>query len=157
MTLNDLALGLLVLLGGVLLYASAMGFEPMPGQAYGAGTMPRAIAFVAVGLGAFMIVKSVAAGGARPRAALAAWTRSRPALGGLAVALGAVLFYILASPYLGFVVSAFLVMTSLMLVLGTRPLLAVAVSLLACLVIQQAFGRLLLVPLPRNPFLDFLW
>ena len=157
MKFDDLALGLLALLGGVAIHVSALGFEPLPGQIYGAGTMPRAIALVSGGLGLFLIGRSVAAGVRRPGVALADWTGSRAAVAGLALALGLVVLYVLLAGTVGFVPIAVAVMAALMLALGVRPLTAIAVSIAAALVIQQAFGRLLLVPLPRSPALPFLW
>ncbi|MEE2951138.1 MAG: tripartite tricarboxylate transporter TctB family protein [Pseudomonadota bacterium] len=157
MKCNDLLLGVLVLLGGIAIYVSAIGFTAIPGQAYGAGTMPRAIAVFAVVLGLFMIVASCVRGGRMPRLDLADWAKSGKAWFGLLVAILMVVFYIVAAPLIGFVPASIVVMIVMMLVLGTRPVPAIAVSILACVVIQQAFGRLLLVPLPRSELLGFLW
>ncbi|GGD18973.1 tripartite tricarboxylate transporter TctB family protein [Aureimonas glaciei] len=157
MKLNDLALGILVFLAGIAIYLSALQFSPIPGQAYGAETMPKTIAFLSLGLGLFMIGRSLAVGMTRPGIALDNWTRSPASLGGLATAILLILVYILFSNAVGFVPMAFGVMLALMLTLRVKPVTAILVSLLAAVVIQQAFGRLLLVPLPRNAFLGFLW
>ncbi|BDA84906.1 hypothetical protein Sa4125_24480 [Aureimonas sp. SA4125] len=157
MKLNDLTLGFLVLLAGIAIYASALQFSPIPGQSYGAETMPKTIAFLSLGLGLFMIGRSLAVGTRRPGMALAEWTRSPAALGGLATAIALILVYILFSDAIGFVPMAFGVMLVLMLTLRVKPVTAILVSLAAAVVVQQAFGRLLLVPLPRNAFLGFLW
>ncbi|MBP0617209.1 tripartite tricarboxylate transporter TctB family protein [Jiella mangrovi] len=157
MKFNDLLLGLLVLVAGVAIYVSALGFTDIPGQAYGAGTMPRAIALFAVCLGLSMIGRAVVAGARMPRLELAPWVRApRPVVSAL-VAIALVVFYIAAAPAIGFVPASLVVMAVLMLTLRTRPVTAIAVSIAACVVIQQAFGRLLLVPLPRSEFLGFLW
>ena len=157
MKLDDLALGLLVLACGVAIHVSALGFEPIPGQTYGAGTMPRAIALLAMGLGLFLVGRSVAAGARRPGLALADWAASPASVAGLALALALVVLYVLLAGTTGFVPIAVAIMAALMLALGVRAPIAVAVSIAAALVIQQAFGRLLLVPLPRSPLLPFLW
>jgi putative tricarboxylic transport membrane protein len=157
MKLNDLSLGILVFLAGIAIYLSALQFSPIPGQAYGAETMPKTIAFLSLGLGLFMIGRSLAVGMTRPGIALDNWTRSPASLGGLATAILLILVYILFSNAVGFVPMAFGVMLALMLTLRVKPVTAILVSLLAAVVIQQAFGRLLLVPLPRNAFLGFLW
>lgn len=157
MKLNDSALGALVLFCGLLIYASALRFSAIPGQAYGADTMPKAIALLASGVGAFMIAKSFFSGFPRPMVSASDWMQSRPAIARLSVALGMVVFYIVLSPIIGFIFSAMAVLLILMLALGTKPLTAVVASIIGSLLIQQAFGRLLLVPLPRNPLLDFLW
>lgn len=157
MKFNDLLLGLLVLLGGVAIYVSALGFTDIPGQSYGAGTMPRAIAIFSGCLGLFMIARSLVEGARMPRLELATWVRSRRSVLSALVALVLIVFYIVAAPAIGFVPASLVVMAVLMLTLRTKPLTAIAVSILACIVIQQAFGRLLLVPLPRSEFLTFLW
>ncbi|KUF11983.1 tripartite tricarboxylate transporter TctB family protein [Pseudoponticoccus marisrubri] len=157
MRVTDLTLGLLTLLGGIAIYISAMGFKAIPGQAYGAGTMPRAIAFVTVLTGLFIIVKALIAGERVPGLRLADWTRSGAALARLVAVLGLIVVYILVSPLVGFLPTAFGVMLAAMLILGVRWPVAFALSAVAALAIQQAFGRLLLVPLPRTEFLTFLW
>ncbi|NDV89404.1 tripartite tricarboxylate transporter TctB family protein [Aurantimonas aggregata] len=157
MRMNDLTLGLVVLAGAVAIFLSSLQFSPIPGQAYGAETMPKTIALLASGLGIFMVGKSLATGERRLGVALADWTRSPASLFGLFAALGLVLAYILFSGAIGFLPMGFIVTAGLMLVLGVRPLTAIPVSLLAVVVVQQAFGRLLLVPLPRSAMLGFLW
>lgn len=157
MRVTDLTLGLLTLLGGIAIYISALGFKAIPGQAYGAGTMPRAIALVTALTGIFLIVKAVMAGERAPGLRLAEWTGNGSALLRAASVLALILAYILISPVLGFLPTAFAVMVLAMLVLGVRMVIALPVALVAALAIQQSFGKLLLVPLPRSPFLSFLW
>ncbi|EPX78637.1 tripartite tricarboxylate transporter TctB family protein [Salipiger mucosus] len=157
MRVTDLTLGLLTLLGGIAIYISALDFQAIPGQSYGAGTMPRAISFVTVLLGLFIVVKAVIAGERMPGLRLEEWTRSGPALLRMLSVLVLIVVYIVVSPLLGFLPTAFGVMVAAMLILGVRWPLALIVSALAALAIQQSFGRLLLVPLPRTDFLTFLW
>ncbi len=157
MRVSDLTLGILTLLGGIAIFWSAINFQAIPGQAYGAGTMPRAVGSVTVLVGLFMIVQAVLSGDHRIGLQLADWTRDRAALGRGAVVLLLILGYILVSPVLGFVPTAFIVMFAAMLTLGTRVHIAMIVSVLATIVIQQSFGKLLLVPLPRSEFFSFLW
>ncbi len=61
------------------------------------------------------------------------------------------------SDSVGFIPVAFAILLVLMLALRVRPVMAILVAIAAAFVIQAAFGRLLLVPLPRNPLLDMLW
>lgn len=157
MRVTDLTLGVLTLLGGIAIYLSAMNFQAIPGQSYGAGTMPRAVALVTVLVGLFMIVKAIRSGDGRFGLQLAEWTRSRAALGRAAIVIVLILGYILVSPLIGFVPTAVVVMVAAMLTLGARLPVALVVSVVAALVIQQSFGKLLLVPLPRSAILSFLW
>ncbi|WP_279480149.1 tripartite tricarboxylate transporter TctB family protein [Aureimonas sp. SK2] len=157
MRLNDLFLSLLVLAFGIAILVSAYGFSPIPGQQYGADTMPKAIGVCTIALGLFMAGHAVISGERLPRVDFADWTRRPSVLFGIAVALALVAFYVAASPLLGFLPAAFVVMTAFMLVRRVRPLVAVPVSALAAVLIHEAFGRLLLVPLPRGEFSGFFW
>lgn len=157
MRVTDLTLGMLTLLGGVAIYLSAMGFQAIPGQAYGAGTMPRAIALATTLLGLFIIAKAVIAGERLPGLNRAEWTRSGAAVVRMAAVLLLIVLYIVVSPLLGFLPTAFGVMTAAMLILGVRLWIALVVAAVAAVAIQQSFGKLLLVPLPRSALLSFLW
>ena len=157
MRVTDLTLGVLTLLGGIAIYLSAMNFQAIPGQSYGAGTMPRAVALVTVLVGLFMVVKAIRSGDGRFGLQLAEWTRSGAALGRAAIVIVLIVGYILVSPLIGFVPTAVVVMVAAMLTLGARLPVALVVSVVAALVIQQSFGKLLLVPLPRSAILSFLW
>ncbi len=46
---------------------------------------------------------------------------------------------------------------NLMRALDVRPVVALVIAISGAVAIQFAFGRLLLVPLPRNPFFDLPW
>ena len=157
MRVTDLTLGLLTLLGGIAIYISALGFKAIPGQAYGVGTMPRAIALVTVLTGIFLIFKAALAGERVPGLVLADWTRQRGPMARAASVLVLIVAYILISPIVGFLPTAFAVLVLAMLVLRVRLLIAASVALVAAIAIQQSFGKLLLVPLPRSSFLTFLW
>ncbi|MDQ0326396.1 putative tricarboxylic transport membrane protein [Rhodopseudomonas julia] len=157
MKFNDFVLGVLVLIGAAAILVSARNFSPIPGQAYGAETMPNAIGIVAAGLGIFMMAKSALAGFPGRAVALADWVRSPGSLVGVATALALIGVYIVFSERVGFVPIAFLILLVFMLTLRTRIIVAVPVAIFATILVQQTFGRLLLVPLPRNDFLSFLW
>lgn len=157
MKVNDAIAGVLFLALGLAVIAAAMQFPAMPGQPYGAATFPMLIGggFVVVAL--VLIGQGIAGWRALPGIVAGDWGRSPRAMLRMALTIVLVVLYIAFSDRLGFVVSAFLVLMTLFLALGVRPLLAAAVAVLATLVIQQSFGVLLRVPLPRNDFLQFLW
>jgi hypothetical protein len=157
MKFNDLLLGLLVIAGGVGIYVSALDFTPIPGQAYGAETMPRAIAFLAIGVGLFLSARAVMRAERVPRLSLADWAHSPRSLASLALTVALVVAYIVFSDNIGFVPMALIVMVTLMLALGARLIVAVPAAIIAAVVIQEAFGGLLLVPLPPASILGFQW
>ena len=155
--LNDTLLGVLLLLAAGAIWWSAQSFSRLPNQSYGSETMPLALAAMALALGVYMVARGVLAGGAMPKAGRADWARSRDGLLRFGAAIALVLAYIALSGSVGFVPIAALIILAMMLVMQVRWWMAVPLALIATLAIQQAFGRLLLVPLPRNGFLSFLW
>tara|TARA_R110002072_G_scaffold49863_9_gene134983 strand:+ start:1609 stop:2073 length:465 start_codon:yes stop_codon:yes gene_type:complete len=154
MKANDLIIGALTLLVGLLLLITSFDYPALPGQAYGAGTMPRLLGGLGIGLGVALLVKGWRGGVAL--VSLDAWARDRRAIG-VAGTLVTTVFVILVSGDLGFVVTAIIAMFAMMLIGGIRVALALVVSVSASLVIYLAFSRLLLVPLPRGPVENLLW
>lgn len=157
MKFSDLTLGLLVLLGAVAVLLSSLQFSPIPGQAYGADTMPKAIGLVALILSLVLIARALRAGERVPSVSRADWAHSPRALATFALTLALVVAYIVLADTVGFLPVAVGILVVMMLALGVRPLTAVVIAVVAALVVQFAFGRLLLVPLPRTPFLAGLW
>ncbi|WEK48932.1 MAG: tripartite tricarboxylate transporter TctB family protein [Candidatus Kaistia colombiensis] len=154
--LSELHLGVLTAFGGIALLLASAHFGPLPGQAYGAGTMPRLIGWCAILLGAFMIFASFRQLPEMLKPHLAAWVRT-PRLAGAALAtIAVVVFYILASEALGFIPTSFIGLLGLMLALRAHLLTAVLASAVTTLVVYYGFSRLLMVPLPRTEFLSFL-
>jgi len=154
--LSELHLGVLTAIGGIILLFASAHFLPLPGQAYGAGTMPRLIGWCAILLGAFMVVTSLRHLPEMLKPHLADWVRTpRLALAALAC-LAVIVFYILFADALGFIPTSFISLFALMLVLRTGWLTALLASLATTFAVYYAFSRLLMVPLPRTEFLSFL-
>ncbi|WP_299650157.1 tripartite tricarboxylate transporter TctB family protein [uncultured Jannaschia sp.] len=157
MKLNDSALGLILIVAAIAIRWSATGFSRLPNQAYGSETMPIALSALALGLGAYMVGQGVVARDGLPRARMAEWARAPSAVARVALALALVAGYVLLAGRLGFVPVSVAILLVLMLATRVRWWVAIPVAAFATLVIQQAFGRLLLVPLPRSDALGFLW
>ncbi|BCP53427.1 hypothetical protein K32_20440 [Kaistia sp. 32K] len=154
--LSELHLGVLTALGGIVLLFASAHFVALPGQAYGAGTMPRLIGWCAILLGGFMTATSLRHLPRMLKPHLADWVRKpRLALSALA-SLAVIVFYILFADTLGFIPTSFLALTALMLLLRTRPLTAVLAGAVTTLAVYYGFSRMLMVPLPRTEFLSFL-
>jgi putative tricarboxylic transport membrane protein len=155
--INDAIAGALFLAFGLALVTMAWQFPAMPGQPYGAATFPLLIGagFVLVSL--VLIAKGVADWQALPGIAASEWGRSRPAVLRMILTILLVVLYIAFSDRLGFTLSSFLVLVTLFLAMRVGPLVAVGVAIAATLAIQQAFGVLMRVPLPRSDLFTFLW
>ena len=157
MRINDAIAGVLFLAFGVAVIAYSWQFPEMPGQPYGAATFPILIGsgFVLVSL--VLIAKGIAEWRVLPRFEASDWGRSPRVLARMALTILLVVLYIAFSDRIGFAASSCLVLVTLFLALQVRPVTAIATALIATVVIQQAFGVALRVPLPRNDIFGFLW
>lgn len=150
MRVNDALIGAVLLPLALAIWLYARTLPPIPGQEYGAAVFPSLIAAGLAGCGLVLVVS----GARRWQGAVAwsDWTGSRRAWLNFAVTIVLIVFYILATPLLGFIPVAFVVLLALLLLLGTRLAVALPVAVAVAVVIQQSFARLLLVPLPRGMF-----
>lgn len=157
MRLGDRALGLLTLLGGIGLFLASLQFSPIPGQKYGAETLPRVVALLAAGIGVTMLARGITSARGEPLARLSDWAGSRAAWLRLGGTLALIALYIALADWLGFTIAGFGLILGLLILTGTRLIMALPVALVATLAVQFAFGRLLLVPLPRGEILNLPW
>lgn len=155
MRLGDLALGILVLICGAALFHAGAQFSPIPGQVYGAQTLPRLIGMMAMVVGLALIVTGWARRDTEGLLRLSDWARDPRAWARLLAAGALIVGYILLSGTLGFVLTAFLMLLALLLLSGTRPMTAVIVAIGAVIVVQYSFGSLMRVPLPRGDLLPW--
>ncbi len=157
MKLNDAVLGLLLLLLGVTVLFIVQDYPTIPGQQVGPALFPG---LVAVGLcigGFLLLVKGWRARASVPWLVMDDWIRSPRHVLALIVLIGSVLFYILASQLLGFLISAVLIMTTLCRVLQLSMARSVLIAVVATLVIHFAFYKLLRVPLPWGVLTPYAW
>lgn len=157
MKFDDLTLGLLVLIGSIAILVSSLSFSHIPGQAYGADTMPKAIGAVGLVLAAVLIGQALAAGARVPAVTRTEWARSRRSVASFLLTVALIVAYIALADSVGFIPVAIVLLVVLMLDLKVRPVTAIVVAIIGAFLIQAAFGKLLLVPLPRNGFLEGLW
>jgi putative tricarboxylic transport membrane protein len=145
---NDAVLGLFLIAFAVAVALVTRGFPDMPGQRFGPRDFPNLIALGFAVAGAVLVRRGWRARGLVPWVRLGAWMTSRRHLADVAAVIGAVLFYVFASPTLGFAPTAFLLLAALMLRLGGRPVPALAAAAAGAAVIHLAFAVWLRVPLP---------
>ena len=158
MRVNDAVFGavLVALSLAILLYAR--GFPGMPGQHYGPALFPS---LIAAGFGLCGLV--LCAQGARRLAAeglirLEPWARSGAPLFDAALILAGLAAYVLLSERLGFLVAGGgLLFVWIARFRGGRLVSSFAFALATALVIDYAFRRMLLVPLPQGPLTGLVW
>ena len=157
MKLNDAVFGLLLMLVGGAVLAAIQGYPKIPGQPVGPALFPGLIAAGLCVCGVLLVAKGVRQRSAQPWLAWEDWVRSPRHALALAVLLGSIVFYILVSNWLGFLLTAALVLTALFLVLRVKPLNAVTIAIVASLVVHFAFYKLLRVPLPWGLLTPYAW
>ena len=152
MRVNDAILGLGLILLSAWVIGLTAAFPSFPGQDYGPNLFPRVIASGVILCGAGLIWRGIAARRARgePWVEFAPWMRDGRGVASFLAMLGAMGFYLLASDWLGFILTAVALLLALFLWFGVRPLLALPVALGMALLVHWFFGTLMRVPLPRG-------
>ncbi len=157
MKLNDAIFGLLLLVLGGTVLGMVQSFPKIPGQQVGPALFPG---LIAVGLcvgGLILVVRGWNARASQPWFAWEDWVSSPRHLTGFLVLVGSVVFYMLVSQRLGFLISSALILTSLFYVLKVPLARAVLIAAIATLVIHFAFYKLLRVPLPWGVLTNYAW
>lgn len=149
MRVNDAVIGVVLVLFALAMIFHTRTFPAMPGQDYGPALFPVLIGLGFLICGAILILGGIGRLRTEPLLAGAEWLRSRHHLVDFFAVIGGLVVYILASDWLGFIPTAFLLLFGwLMLFRGGRPLSSAVIALLTTLVVNYAFTQLLLVPLP---------
>lgn len=165
---REIGLGAVSILIGAALLVGSRDLGAIPGQNYGADTLPRLVALLSIGVGIAMLIQAL-----RPRrgattdqpadqptdqsadaTSAAGWLRDPLAWLRLGAAAGLILAYALFSPITGFVIAGIAVVAGFALLLGVRPVYAAILGITAALVLRYVFADILLVPLPR---MDLSW
>jgi putative tricarboxylic transport membrane protein len=116
MKLNDAILGWSSRLGAAVLIA-IQGYPKIPGQPVGPALFPGLIAAGLCIGGVLLVARGWMERAGQPWVVWDDWVRSPRHVLALAVLLGAILFYILVSEWLGFLPTAVLILLALFLVL----------------------------------------
>lgn len=157
MKLNDAIFGLILFILGATILFAVQSFPKIPGQQVGPALFPG---LIAVGLcigGVLLMVAGWRARAAAPWVQWEDWVRSPRHALALAVLLGGIVFYMLASTWLGFLPTGVLILTALFTVLRVPLGRAVFIAVVATLVIHFAFYKLLRVPLPWGILTNYAW
>ncbi len=152
MKANDAITGGIFLAFAIFAFAYAGTFTPLPGIKYGPDLFPRVVATIMGLAGLAMIIGALRPVGRQPLFVIAGWARKPRSHLLIAAVLLSILFYILASAQLGFLLTGFLMLGGLLgATRGPSKLLSSAVTALAVsIIIYLLFVRLLRVPLPMG-------
>jgi putative tricarboxylic transport membrane protein len=158
MRFNDALIGAVLLLLAAVVFWLTRDFPQMPGQHYGPALFPRLIAGGLAICGAVLVVSGLRQLRQHPWLDFDEWTRAPGHLLDVALMLLGILAYILLSDLLGFLLTSTGLLTLWMTRFrGGKWASSLAVAVVASLVIDYAFRKILLVPLPLGPFVGVMW
>jgi putative tricarboxylic transport membrane protein len=159
MKIHDTLSGLLLLVLAICIGVNVSSFPTIPGQNIGPAAFPGLLAFL-LGLCALLLIyKGWRDPGGRklPWVQAGAWMRSTVHVRNFLITLGCLLFYILASERLGFIICAITVLAVMFAALGVRGRWIMPLAFGLTLLIHTIFYKGLRVPLPWGLMLPLQW
>jgi putative tricarboxylic transport membrane protein len=157
MRLNDAIFGVLLIVFAIAEIAYTRTFPSLHGQAYGPDLFPILIGVGFLITGAILTLQGLAQRAAQPLVEVGAWAADRGNVVNFGLVLLALLFYIAASDWLGFILTAFVIMLVLLKSFGSGMVAALVIAALTTLGIHTLFARVLLVPLPWGVLQPVAW
>jgi putative tricarboxylic transport membrane protein len=157
MRLNDAIFGVLLIVFAIAEIAYTRTFPSLHGQAYGPDLFPILIGVGFLITGAILTIQGLAQRASQPLVEIGAWAADRRNVVNFALVLLALLFYIAASDWLGFILTAFVIMLVLLKSFGSGMVAALVIAALTTLGIHTLFARVLLVPLPWGVLQPVAW
>lgn len=149
MKVSDLILGpIIAALAVIILVASSMQPKPVFGGAYGGGFFPTILGAVLLLCGLALTYTGWRKRASVPLLAMGNWVESPRHVANTIAVLGTLLFYILTSGFLGFIISAGLACFALLWQFTRRPVSSLVIALVTVIVAKWLFQDMLLVPLP---------
>lgn len=155
MRLHPSLLGLVFIALAAAFFGYTFTFPAFPGQKYGPELFPRVIALGIALCGVVLIVRGRRSGA--PWLALDPALREPRRLVSFLATLGAVVFYLLAAPALGFLPVAAILVGALAWWFGARAWVALVAGVVTSLVVHWFFASIMRVPLPRGLFMQLLF
>ena len=155
MRVNDAITGaVLIVLAAVIAFWSR-SFPDIPGQQYGAAVFPTLVAAGLAGSGVLLIVAGLREHA--PAIAWADWARERHGRRNVVVTVGAIVFYIVAAKWLGFILTMAPILLILLRILGVGWIASIVLAIVVTLVIHYLFVNELYVPLPWGLLAPVRW
>lgn len=148
MKISDAVFGvcLVVMAVWILLYARTL--PALPGYAYGSGFFPSFSALFILGGGIALTLRGLREH--QPVLVLGEWTKSPRLIANICVIPLNLVFYMLASGRLGFMLTSFLMMSFTIWWLRRKVLSTLIVAAVGSVAIYAFFAKLMLVPLPSG-------
>ena len=157
MKLSDAVFGLLLLALGAVVIAVVSSYPTIPAQRVGPSLFPALIALGLVIGGLILIVRGWRERATVPWVRFEPWVHSPRHVAGALGVIGSVVFYIVVVDWLGFLLTALVILTVLFRLFGVAFGRSIAIAAIATFVIHFAFYKLLRVPLPWGVLTGIAW
>ena len=148
MKISDTVFGIFLVVFGAFVLIYSRTLPSLPGYAYGSGFFPSFSAVFILAGGIALTVRGLRAH--QPPIVLGEWTKSSRLVANICVIPLNLVFYIVASNTLGFVLTSFLMMSFTIWWLRRKVTSTLIVSGVGSLLIYLFFAKLMLVPLPAG-------
>jgi putative tricarboxylic transport membrane protein len=157
MKFHDTLSGAALLLLALAILFNVSSFPNIPGQNIGPAAFPGLLAGLLALCAVLLMIKGLRSREPQPWVVLGEWMRSAYHLRNFAITVGCLLFYILASDALGFLICAVTVLVVMFWALQVRGRLIFPLAICITLLIHTIFYKGLRVPLPWGVMLPLQW
>ncbi len=157
MRFNDSVFGVILIVFAIAEISYAQTFPRLHGQDYGPDLFPVMIGAGFMAVGAILVSRGWAQRATHPLVVVGDWARDTGNVVNVAILLGSIVFYIAFSTWLGFIPTALLIQSVLLVRLGSGVPLSIAGAVVSPKIIHTLFAKILLVPLPWGLLLPVAW
>ena len=155
MRLNDAVLGVILLVIGATLAYASRSCPSVRGQQYGADVFPTLVAVGFALCGVILVISGLRQ--RRPALGWADWARERHGVRNVLIVIGGVVFYIIFSRQLGFLLTMGPLLLVLLRLFDVGWIMSIILAVIVSLGILYIFGSLLYVPLPWGVLAPVRW
>lgn len=157
MRFNNAIPGAILMLFAVSVIAYSTTFPRLHGQDYGPNLFPTLISLGMIVCGCILIFQGILQRAVIPMVEIGDWAQDRHNVLNVAILLGCIAFYILTSDWLGFIPTSLLILTTLLVRLGSSWRTSLNAAVATTIIIHSLFAKVLLVPLPWGILLPIAW
>jgi putative tricarboxylic transport membrane protein len=157
MKLHDTLSGLALLIIALLVALNTADFPEIPGQQIGPAVFPRILAGLLALCAGLLMVRARLPARDQAWVQLGAWLQSPVHRRNFVITITCLLFYVLVSELLGFLVCGLLILCVMFRALSVKPMHILPIAIGITLLIHTLFYKGLRVPLPWGVLSPLQW
>ena len=157
MRFNDAVSGAALLALAIAILFNISTYPAIPGQSVGPAVFPGLLAILLILCALLLIRKGMTDSHTEAWVTLGDWMKSRYHLRNFLVTIACLVFYIVASKPLGFLLCGTVILAAMFWALAVRRVLILPLAVLITLVIHTVFYKGLRVPLPWGVLQALQW